>query len=154
LQGLEPSQGKASRSPHTLKTLKTLSNSDVHTFEREKSALDPDFRTWLDKKASRLPRPPVLREQWIAKQAMLEVNQRQFQAERQKAKSAPASPPEQFQVEFACLAAIQAGDRQFAAAKLSAVLAQGNGGLAQAILQAQPDWGFELCNGQLVDQEA
>jgi hypothetical protein len=122
--------------------------------EREKSEVDPEFRAWLNRKASQLPNPPVLREQWIAKQAQLASNQHEFRLEQQRQKGSAGSPPEQFQLEFSCLPALQVGDRTFVLHKLSALLQQGWEDQVRTLLDTHPDWGFELQQGRLSDREA
>ena len=52
-------------------------NLPTQPSEREEKIL-PEFKEWLNRKASQLPTPPTLREQWIQKQAQVEANQEEF----------------------------------------------------------------------------
>lgn len=118
--------------------------------EREKN-IDPEYRTWLDRKASRLPNPPTLKEQWIRKQAQVEANRIEFQAEQQKRNSSAASPPEQFQIECAVEQALRGDDRGFAIAKLENLWADGWQDTVENLIQTHPEWRFELRDTGPVD---
>ncbi|WP_346293969.1 hypothetical protein [Sphaerothrix gracilis] len=111
--------------------------------EREieiKKEIDPEFRNWLNKKASRLPTPPTLREQWIRKQAQVEANQEEFSKWKQQTQSRktalPPSPPEQNFEQPTPEQRLARYQQQWA----SPVLRPG----IQKAIAANPQWGFDI----------
>lgn len=109
--------------------------------EREsKFEINPEFREWLNKKASRLPTPPTLREQWIHKQSQVEANQKEFLEWKrqigQRETVPPPSPPEQ-KIEESTLEQRLARYQQHWAVPVM------RPGIEKAIA-ANPEWGFEI----------
>lgn len=74
----ESPQDGASESLQSLLSIQSLSL--LQDGERETSKLeeDPEFRQWLEKKASQLPTKPALLNQWIDSEAKKESNQIEF----------------------------------------------------------------------------
>jgi len=121
---------------------------DPNDKERETDReIEPDFREWLIKKASQLPNPPTLLEQWVQKQSKIESNNREFReykAKRDRASvppPAPAnfSPPEQ--------------DASQRITTLNHWLAAGDRTKVERLLAANPEWnlaigpnGVEVCD--------
>ncbi|NET31375.1 MAG: hypothetical protein F6K19_05155 [Cyanothece sp. SIO1E1] len=137
-----------------------LSQSQPTTQEREKNKnssekLDPEFREWLLKKAQKLPEKPEFLDRWIEVQAAKGSIKKQFEEERNKRTQikTSASPPEQFQIEYACLSAIQSGDRPFASAKLIQLWSDGWQELVKTLVSTHPEWGFAVSESGPVEVE-
>jgi hypothetical protein len=157
----EPFQRLGSGSPHTIQTLKTdqsLSNSATATQtvekERETNKDDPEFKDWLHRKALQLPKPPQLIEQWIAKQATVEANQRDYLKSKGRAtvENVPP-PPNRFQIESACIVAHDQGDRNFILFKLQQLWEAGWHDLIEDLCQLYPTWGVIATSGGIVEVE-
>jgi hypothetical protein len=132
--------------------LRSYSDLDqISLKEKEKNEINPEFRSWLNRKADKLPDPPTFREQWIQKQAKIEANQQEFQAEQQKRKGSAVPATDIFQIEWAVTEALRQQDRMFAIAKLESLYC-GNGiETVIGLINAHPDWGFAIADDGLVD---
>jgi len=141
-------QGKDSRSPQTLKTSQTSTDSlkGSSQDERDPQGDDPDFREWLTRKASKLPNPPQLLDQWIEKQSLLKSNQSQFLKERREDLKARCAdqPPDRLSVELSCSSAITQGDRSFVVSKLNGLWDLGWHDLVESLCRDFPAWGVAV----------
>lgn len=149
----EPAPGIASRSPHTIHTNQTNKTLSEAQQKREILEGDPDFRAWLHRKALQLPNPPQLIEQWVAKQAKLETNQRDYLKSEGSAKDkgVPQQQPDRFQIESSCIAANDQGDRPFILGKLQQLWQSGWHDLVEDLCSIYPGWGIIHTNGGIIE---
>jgi len=152
---------KGFQNPHDSTDFKDSSDSlnppQAKTRERIDLESDADFREWLREKGFKLPNPPQFMEMWIDKQARKWGNKREFlQVQAAKVKEETATPaaspaPNRFQVESACIAAYQQGDRPFLVAKLQQLWADGWHHLVESLCLAYPVWNLRSSSGGVME---
>lgn len=154
IQQSEPAQAKDSRTPDTIHTLKTIQTLSEPPKKRESLEADPAFRTWLQQKASQLPNPPQLIEQWISKQAKLDSNQKDYLKSTGSVRDSnvpPPPPPDRFQIESSCIAASGQGDRPFILTKLRQLWLDGWSDLVTDLCRLYPNWGIIPTTGGIIE---
>lgn len=149
-----PDFNRVPESPQTIQTIQTLSDPpepNLNERERQKNwQTDPKFRNWLRERAKCLPKPPQFLEVWIDAQTHKESFQREYQANQSlfEGTDLPPPPPDYFQIETACLAAMEQNDRDYVLMRLRALWQQGWHDLVEDLVQSYPKWGLMLtCSG-------
>lgn len=109
---------------------------------------DRQFRSWLRERAKCLPKPPQFLEAWIDAQSGKESFQREFQASQNLLGGTDIPPPlpDSFQIESACLAAMEQDDRAYVGMRLQSLWEQGWRELVADLVQRYPVWGLRLAD--------